>query len=270
MTKTTIPDTPRTRRARAKVVGTFEAGGIKRITWAQPVTFNPRAVPRSRRSRRETDAAEQFLHGAICTPADWRRIDEILAIFPPNKVREGRVHFGRVKLGQPWEPHAPAECDGPRWVFLEKRRSELYDRLACAAGIGEHALCASRTEGAALVSVSGRRSQRGRPALKQGWFDLATAYKLSVLESSGKVPRHFFSELARHLSFPEFGLRFTAAGLKTETCKVETAIKTAQGAIRNEYASRVQWGDILHLAVIHSGLAPAAAARRFSQAATGR
>jgi hypothetical protein len=270
MTKPTIPETPRARRTRAKVVETSEAGGIQRITWAQPVTFNPHAVPRSRRSRREIEAVEHFLHGAICTPADWRRIDDIVAIFPPNKVREGKVHFGRVKPRQPWELHTPAECDAPRWAFLEKRRGELYDRLACAAGIEEHASCASRPAGTALVSVFGRRSRRGRAALKHDWYDLATAWKLSVFESSRNVPRGFFPKLARHLSFPEVGLRFTAAALKTATCEIEAAIKTVQGVIRNEYASRVQWGDMLHLAVIHSGLAPALAARRFPQAATGR
>jgi hypothetical protein len=155
MTKTTIADSPRARRARAKVVGTSEAGVIQRITWAQPVTFNPHALPRSRRSLRETDAAEQFLHGAICTHADRRRVNEILAIFPRDKVREGRVHFGRLKSGQAWEPHASAECDGPRWAFLEKRRSELP--------------CLRRPDwGARFVRVPYRRCRAGeriRPSL---------------------------------------------------------------------------------------------------------
>ena len=113
-------------------------------------------------------------------------------------------------------------------------------------------------------------SARGRPPVKRAWYDLASAYALSVAEFSGRVPRGAYPAIALHLSAPWFGVRLSADEVKTEAARIAAALRTRAGVLRYEISTRCQWGDRLSGASMSTGLPPAEAAARFPQAWHGR
>jgi len=189
-----------------------------------------------------------LLHGAVCT-------------FTDDRGEEPRPQG---------EPHAPDECEAHTWKFLDKRYGELYREWAAAAGLCPELAKHQPWAGTLLVTELERPNRRGRPALKHPWYDLATAFKLTTMKVNQDVPRGIFPALARCLSAPWFGLSFSAKELKTRTREIEADLHTAHGAIRHEYSARIQWGDMVMIAVMYSKLPPAQAARRFPEAWSGR
>jgi hypothetical protein len=201
-------------------------------------------VPRSRRYWRERQNAERFLHGLVCTSTDDLRSE-------PRPQQEF---------------HSPDRCEAHSWKFLDKRRSDLHGEWAAAAGVLPALAQCQPWQGGLLITEFARSNPRGRPALKRPWYDLATAYKLSALLVAETVPRDFFGALALHLSLPWFGLSFSAGELKKATCEIEAELHTVLGAIRNEHAARVQWGDDVVYAVLHFRDAPQRAASLLQEA----
>jgi hypothetical protein len=243
-----------------QIVSTDEVAGFSYIERVFPVKYRPDRVPHSLEYWRKCEDAEQFLHGLICTPSDWRQIESILSNFPAKHVHEGRVSWGTAKPGQEWEVHSPTECQGPSWRFLEKQRGNLRSGFLHATRLRRKRLARLPWDGALLVTEIARRRRRGRPALKHGHYDLATAYALTVRTAGIRIPRGFFPALARHLSMPWFDLCFSANELKKATHEVEDELRTAEGVVRNEYSARVQWGDHTVVAVLHTHLLPHRAA----------
>ena len=236
------------RTGEPRIVWVDDDGLVRHIERLYPIVFRKALVPRAPVYWRAREQARVLLHGAVCT-------------FTDDRGEEPRPQG---------EPHAPDECEAHTWKFLDKRYGELYREWAAAAGLCPELAKHQPWAGTLLVTELERPNRRGRPALKHPWYDLATAFKLTTMKVNQDVPRGIFPALARCLSAPWFGLSFSAKELKTRTREIEADLHTAHGVIRHEYSARIQWGDMLMIAVMYSKLPPAQAARRFPEAWSGR
>jgi hypothetical protein len=216
----------RTGKAQIVRTGASTSGPFVERVW--PVSYKPTLVTRSQRYERENQAAEQFLHRAICIEEDWVEVPRLTARLRPLVSLGRKQVWGEQYRGSLYHAHSVAECEAPTWSRLEKRRGDLRDGLEAAAGLLPELAELRPWPGCILVREHGRASRRGRPSLKHNFYRLAADYAAAARRQSGKLPWGFFPALARHLSLPPFGITFKPLELRVRTSQIETRL-TALG-----------------------------------------
>jgi hypothetical protein len=124
------------------------------------------------------------------------------------------LQIADLKPGEDVPPHEPDACPCFTWRTLEKQYLWLLDQLDAAVGRRPELAELLAWPGCFLVEEREKGSRRGRPSLKRPFYLLAAEFVALARFDGGEAPRGFYTALARHLSFPWYGISFTPGELR--------------------------------------------------------
>lgn len=156
-------------------------------------------------------------------------------------LRTGLAQIADLKPGEDVASHEPSNCPCFIWRSLTKEYLSLKNELAAAAGLREPdtepairtAAEWARTKfgdyseltkhlpwpGCLCVTEERRQNRRGRPSLKRSFYLLAAEFIAVVRAGGESMPRGFYKALSQYLSFPWYGINFTAGELRKAVCE---------------------------------------------------